>query len=134
MKGQAPEGFKELWPGYHDVDNSPSKLFPLEHQGTYPGPFELAFAKRPEEQLYDIHKDPGCTVNVAGEEAYAQIQIELRAILERELRAQGDPRVLGYGDIFESYPCISPMRLFPGFRKQGEYNPDYLMEGQVQMK
>ncbi len=134
MKGQAPEGFKELWPGYHDVDDSPSKLFLIEHQSTFPGPFDLAFARRPGEQLYDIRRDPGCTVNLAGEEAYGRIRKELRELLERELMAQGDPRVLGYGDIFESYPRISPMRQFPGFRKQGEYNPGYLREGQVPMK
>jgi N-sulfoglucosamine sulfohydrolase len=134
LKGQAPEGFKDLWPGYHDVDDSPAKLFLLDHPDTYPGPFGLAFARRPGEQLYDIRNDPGCTVNVAGEEAYAQIRTELREILERELREQGDPRVVGYGDIFESYPRISPMRPFPGFREQGEYNPDYMMEGQVKIK
>jgi uncharacterized sulfatase len=134
LKGKSTEGFKEMWPGYHDVDDSPSKLFLLEHQSTYPGPFNLAFARRPEEQLYDIRKDPFCVVNLTGEEVYVEIKNELREILERKLREQGDPRVLGYGDIFDSYPRISPMRQFPGFRKQGEYNPDYLREGQVQIK
>jgi uncharacterized sulfatase len=134
INGQTPAGFKELWPGFHDVDDSPSKLFLLEQQNTFPASFDLAFAKRPEEQLYDIREDPACTINLSQEEAYVEIKEKLREILEAELRGQGDPRILGTGDIFESYPRISPMRLFPGFRQQGQYNPDFIMEGQVQIK
>ncbi|MGW8316639.1 MAG: sulfatase family protein [Bacteroidales bacterium] len=134
VKGKVPEGFMEIWPGYNDVDDSPTKLFLIDHQETYPLLFDMAYARRPGEQLYDIRKDPACTVNVAEEAEYAQIRADLRKTLEEELREQGDPRMLGYGDIFESYPRISPMRLFPGFKKQGEYNPEYLVEGQVRIK
>ncbi len=45
-----------------------------------------------------------CLVNLAGDEAYADVLAELRDKLEQDLRAQSDPRILGYGDIYESFP------------------------------
>jgi len=42
-----------------------------------------------------------------------------------KLKKQGDPRVTGNGDIFESYPRFGAMRNFPGFKKRGEYNPAF---------
>jgi uncharacterized sulfatase len=45
------------------------------------------------------------------------------------LREQGDPRALGTGDIFESYPRVSRMRPeLGGFAERGEYNPKYMPE------
>ena len=112
-------------PGYYDYDNSPSKLFLLEKKNEWPKQFNLAFSKRPAEQLYDIKKDPGCINNVAEDPAYLKIKKELSKILFDELKKQGDPRVTGNGDIFESYPRFGPMRDFPGFKKRGEYNPAF---------
>lgn len=128
------EGFKALEPGFHDVDNSPSKTFLMEQQKEYPGPYNLAFSKRPTEQLYDIKNDPACVQNVAADPAYAAIKKELSAKIEANLKAQGDPRVLGYGDIFDSYPRISSMRAFPGFRERRAYNPAFMQAGQVKIK
>jgi hypothetical protein len=49
--------------------------------------------------------------------------------LENELRIQSDPRILGYGDMYESFPRYGRYREeLEGFEKQGEYNPDYLKE------
>ena len=112
-------------PGYYDYDNSPSKLFLLEKKNEWPKQFNLAFSKRPAEQLYDIKKDPGCINNIAEDPAYLKIKKELSKILSDELKKQGDPRVTGNGDIFESYPRFGPMRDFPGFKKRGEYNPAF---------
>ena len=45
------------------------------------------------------------------------------------LRAQSDPHVLGYGDVFESFPRYMSFKpQMKGFKERGEYNPDYLME------
>jgi uncharacterized sulfatase len=89
--------------------------------------FEAACGKRPAEELYDIQKDPGCLENLASSPAHADVRAKLRAELERTLIAQKDPRMLGAGDIFESYPRYSAMRPeLGGFAKQGEYNPAYL--------
>jgi uncharacterized sulfatase len=84
----------------------------------------VACGKRPGEQLYNIRKDPGCMDNVAGDPAYQEILEELRSILEEDLKIQGDPRMFG-SDIFDSYPRISSMRNFPGFKERGEYNPAF---------
>jgi uncharacterized sulfatase len=66
--------------------------------------FELAFGKRPAEELYDLQKDPGQLNNVAGEPQYAEIQKKLADALLAELKATKDPRVLGKGDVFDQYP------------------------------
>ena len=73
--------------------------------------FEMAFAKRPLEQLYDMQADPNCLRNLADVAAHAKVKAELWGRLEKALREQGDPRVLGYGDIFDSYPRFIIRRL-----------------------
>ena len=42
-----------------------------------------------------------------------------------KLEQDGDPRLVGNENIFESYPRYSPMRKFPGFTSKGKYNPKY---------
>lgn len=57
--------------------------------------FELAFAKRPPEELYDLENDPFQMTNVAGSESYQEIKKELSGKLTKYLRENGDPRELG---------------------------------------
>jgi uncharacterized sulfatase len=124
----------DRWPagdpdGYFDIDASPSKDWLLAHQ-TDPGEsryFELACGLRPEEELYDISVDPACLQNIAVSPEHATLKQDLRTQLEEELRRQGDPRILGYGDIFDSYPRFANMRpeLLPGFAERGQYHPEY---------
>jgi N-sulfoglucosamine sulfohydrolase len=66
--------------------------------------FELAFAKRPAEELYDLQKDPAQLNNVADQPQYAKARKELADALMTELKATKDPRVLGKGDLFDQYP------------------------------
>ena len=106
----------------------------MEQQTEYPTQYNLAYDKRPSEQLYDIKKDPSCVNNIALDPEYEVIRKDLKAKLDTELKRQGDPRVLGYGDIFDSYPRISTMREFDGFHERGEYNPAYMQKGQVKIK
>jgi len=92
------------WPGF-DIDFSPTRTFMLEHRAE-PGMKELHrlwFEPRPEEELYDLHKDPGQVRNVADDPGYAQIKLKLRGQLDQHLAAAGDPRVAGAGDAFEQY-------------------------------
>ena len=63
------------------------------------------------------------------DEAHAEILAKLGSTLEQHLREQSDPRVLGYGDIFESFPRYASFKpSLKGFKERGEYNPAYLME------
>ena len=65
--------------------------------------WKLAFSKRPEKELYDLINDPDCMINVANQEKYDSIQKNLNNQMFAALKDQGDPRVLGNGDIFDNY-------------------------------
>lgn len=120
----------DRWPAgdpgeFHDVDGGPTKAFMLEHREEFPELFDLAFSKRPEDELYDIRQDPACMRNLAGAPEHADTVSRLRARLMDLLMAQGDPRAAG-SDVFDSYPRMSPMRPeLGGFAERGQYNPKY---------
>ncbi len=92
--------------GYADVDAAPTKSYMLKYRNEpqVARLFELAFGKRPAEELYDLRKDPDQLNNVAGKPEYAMIKSRLATNLLTELKATKDPRVLGRGDIFDKYP------------------------------
>jgi len=91
---------------YGDIDDSPTKTYMMEHRDEpeVRPLFELAFAKRPAEELYDLRKDPHQLRNVAADAAYADTKKKLEAALMAELKATGDPRAVGGGDAFDTYP------------------------------
>jgi len=92
--------------GYNNVDDSPTKsyLTSLKEEDADYNYYLLAFGKRPAEELYDMENDPDCLNNLASNPKYAPIIKELKDQMEKELRKQKDPRVLGEGDIFDYYP------------------------------
>lgn len=49
--------------------------------------------KRPQEELFDLKKDPHQMVNVACNSAYTDIKQKLRKTLMDELHKQKDPRI-----------------------------------------
>eukprot|EP00928_Gymnodinium_smaydae_P028696 TRINITY_DN21824_c0_g1_i2.p1 TRINITY_DN21824_c0_g1~~TRINITY_DN21824_c0_g1_i2.p1 ORF type:complete len:582 (-),score=127.10 TRINITY_DN21824_c0_g1_i2:82-1827(-) len=79
-----------------DFDASPTKAFMLERWRAGDAALrplcELAFGRRPAEELYDVLQDPDCMKNLAGDAAFAATKRELRARLDEELRRLGDPR------------------------------------------
>jgi arylsulfatase A-like enzyme len=89
-----------------DCDDSPTRTFLVQHRDdpAYRRFYDLAFAKRPAEELYDLKQDPGQLVNVAGQPGVAAAQAELHRRLFAELKATGDPRVIGGGEKFDNYP------------------------------
>ncbi|REK26768.1 MAG: heparan N-sulfatase [Planctomycetota bacterium] len=94
---------------YADTDNGPTKTYIIEnrdrddaHQRFY----ELSFAKRPGEELYDLSTDPEQLSNVAGEMRYADVQRELATRLTAVLKQTGDPRIAGNGDMFDQFEYL----------------------------
>jgi len=120
-----PAGDPEL---FADIDGAPSKDWMMAHRNDpkVRPLFEHGFGKRPEEQLFDIAKDPGCLRNLAPDSAHAATRKSMRATLEAALRDHKDPRVTGNPDIWERYPRYSAMRPeLGGFAEQGKYNTKY---------
>ena len=111
--------------GYHDIDPCPTKTFMLENRLKYEHLFNLAVQQRPMQELYNVVNDPDCINNLANDPDYKETTLKLKDKLFSKLTEQQDPRVMGNGDIFESYPRFSPMRQFKGFKKRDEYNPRY---------
>lgn len=64
----------------------------------------MSFGKRPQEELFDIVRDPDCINNLAKDPQYEATKNQLWAQLKQELTSQEDPRILGDGDIFDFYP------------------------------
>ena len=93
--------------GYPNCDPSPTKREILyrhaQGDNIY---YNLSFGLRPEEQLFDILKDPACMENLAYEEGFGEIRKELSEELEAELRRTLDPRAEGKGDIFDTYRYV----------------------------
>ncbi len=92
---------------YGDTDGSPTKHYMIDHRdddATHRLLFELAFEKRPGEELFDLRKDPDQLHNVAMDPAYTDTKRTLFNTLMGTLYATGDPRVRGLGDFFDMQP------------------------------
>lgn len=91
---------------YGDVDASPTKTYMLEHKEDARGRklFELAFGKRPAEELYDCRKDPYQTHNIADDPAYKAVKKKLSAKLTAYLKETGDPRETGKKVMYDEWP------------------------------
>ena len=90
-------------PLYGDVDAHmlhypcPTKMYLLKNKEKdgIKALFELAFEKRPGEELYDLTRDPYQMINVADVAEYSDIRIMLTDKLTEHLMENGDPRELG---------------------------------------
>ena len=98
----------ENWPAgdpplFGDVDahmmefDCPTKLHIMLNRDTEQGRFffDLAFSKRPQEELYDLKNDPYQLKNVAADPAYKSAKAEMARRMNDFLRETGDPRVVG---------------------------------------
>jgi len=96
-----PAGNPETW--FPGCDGGPTKTYILDEyeQGRCVEYFDLCFGKRPAEELYHIGRDRDCMHNLADDPAHAELKAQLWAELEAELRAGGDPRIVGQGDWFD---------------------------------
>ena len=91
---------------YGDIDMSPSQTYLLDHQ-TEPfikELFELAMAKRPSEELYDIINDPFCLRNLIANNEYIKDKKRLEKALDKYLTKTADPRFLTGESIWDKFP------------------------------
>lgn len=101
---------------YHDIDLGPSLDYLRMNVGDpkIARFLNLAVAKRPAEELYDIIADPGCIHDLAGEEAHAATLRELREQLRSEMKRTGDSRLGPNPEVWETYERFEgKMRRFP---------------------
>ena len=121
-------GDKDMKPiseGYEDIDDSPTKSFMIKNQKDWAQLFHIGFEKRGSAELYDMKTDPYCLNNLSKSAKMKPILTKLITLLEKKLTEQGDPRMTGNGDIFDSYPRFGLMRPFDGFKERGKYNPKF---------
>lgn len=112
---------KNTFATFADMDASPTKAWLIEYGQEEANRrfYELAFAKRPAEELYDLKKDPDEINNVAEDPAYAEAKAQLKARLMAELERTGDPRVTGDGSTYDKPPFAGPSEAGPSKRKGG---------------
>ncbi|NQT89591.1 sulfatase [bacterium] len=101
----------DRWPAgtpdvFRDCDGAPTKSYMLQHKDEpkVKPLFDLAFGKRPAEELFDLKADPDQLRNVADDPKFADTKKKLADTLMAELKATADPRALGTGDAFDKYP------------------------------
>lgn len=99
---------EETYATFRDMDSGPTKAWLVAHRNDpkFKPYYDLAFDRRPAEELYDLKKDPDQMVNVAADPAYASARRELSDRLMNILTEAGDPRVTGDGMTFEKMPYI----------------------------
>ena len=91
--------------GYLNVDASPTKTLILTNHRANANdqPWRLCFGKRPREEFYDLRSDPDCVQNLADRQSTEARRELLRSRMHRELAEQGDPRMMGNGEVFDNY-------------------------------
>ncbi|MDC0278595.1 sulfatase [bacterium] len=101
----------DRWPagdpitGYLNTDGSPTKTEVLEarRSGRHVNWWQLSFGRRPEYELFNIETDRDCLENLVDAPRYRQRKELMKELMEQQLRSEGDPRIDGRGDVFDSY-------------------------------
>lgn len=101
----------DRWPlgnpetGYLNCDESPTKTYLLDmrRKKGIMQYWQMNFGKRVSEELYNIANDPFCVNNLADVAEFAERKESMIKEMKQKLTEQGDPRILGSGDIFDNY-------------------------------
>ena len=95
---------------FPDMDAGPTKTWLVARwrDPVWQWHVDLAFAKRPAEELYDLKHDPDQVKNLAADPAWAAKKRELSERMMTLLRAAQDPRVVGDGMTYERSPYTDP--------------------------
>ncbi|MEA3460766.1 MAG: sulfatase-like hydrolase/transferase, partial [Bacteroidota bacterium] len=102
----------DRWPagnpetGYLNCDGGATKSYILNQRRVFGNPefWELNFGLRVSEELYNIKEDPYCLNNLAANLTYSAKLEALKREMTEKLTTQADPRILGKGEVFMSYP------------------------------
>ncbi|NGM62851.1 sulfatase [Sphingobacterium sp. SGG-5] len=116
----------DRWPAgdpplYGDVDPymlnypGPAKFFILQHKDEPEAQqaFQLAFAKRPTEELYDVINDPDQLHNLAADSKYQEVRAKLAEQMVNYLKKTNDPRETGGKIIWDSTDYFSEIDKTP---------------------
>jgi uncharacterized sulfatase len=97
---------------FPDFDASPTKAWLVLNQdkADYQWHYNMAFAKRPAEELYDLKKDPDQIHNVASDPEYAPHLKNLSRELNDILKTAQDPRVTENPVRFELPPYSDALK------------------------
>lgn len=79
--------------------------------------YELCFALRPAEELYDMRTDPDQLHNLAGMAEHAPVLKKLWEQLRSELAATNDPRIVGGAEQFDRFPYYGGSAWRPAAKK-----------------
>lgn len=101
---------EQTYAAFADMDASPTKAWLVLHRNEpqWKRFYDIAFARRPGEELYDLRRDPFQMNNVVADPKYANDKARLSAQLMRVLTDAGDPRVTGEAQTFERPPFTDP--------------------------
>ena len=109
----AGEGYEDLEESpWRDLDSSLTKSWFLHHRDTELGRRVMAWSidKRPQEEFYDLRKDPHQLQNLAEDPAYAAAVASFREQLDDVMRTTEDPRLQ---DEFDRPPWVQPVTPAP---------------------
>ncbi|MEX2336089.1 MAG: sulfatase [Fulvivirga sp.] len=102
----------DRWPigtlknGLRDIDDGPTKAWYIKKYDSIKDLqiWDIAFGKRPYEELYAIRKDPYQVNNLASKEKYSEIKCLLSKQLDSVLMTTGDPRMTKDPGYFDRMP------------------------------
>ena len=99
----AEELTEDTMVAFKDLDASPTKAWLVEHRNEpeWQAYYNYCFAKRPEEELYDLATDPDQTVNIAAKSPATTMQFA--ELLLGALQVIGDPRL---ENVFDHPPYV----------------------------
>ncbi|MFO1023316.1 MAG: sulfatase [Planctomycetales bacterium] len=116
LDSEKPPTFQEIMnvtrTTFADEDAGPTKAWLVTHRedSQWKDLFQLAYGKRPREELYDLKTDPDQVKNVAADPPYAAVRADLEKRLLDELHRTKDPRLIDDGKYFETPPLAGPAR------------------------
>jgi N-sulfoglucosamine sulfohydrolase len=110
---------EETYSSFADMDASPTKAWLVANRNDpqWARFYQMAFDRRPPEELYDLSKDPHQLNNVASSAEYAAVRERLNKQLMNSLKAAADPRAMDGEVRFEKPPYAGPVPEGPGKAK-----------------